>query len=317
MDFRVLGLTIEARTGEGSPLLDLGGVKQQRVLAALLLAKGNVVSNDRLIDAVWGDRPPAKPNVTLRSYVSHLRRVLEPDRDAGERARRIVTRAPGYAIVVEPHELDAWQFEVEIAAAKAALAAGDHVAALASAERALDRWSVDDAQGGVLEPFDVEVSGLEDLRRLGRRVAHESLLALGRHDEALPSLEAALRHDRFDEGVRAQLMVALYRPAARPTPSHVSPRAVPCCSKSSDSTRRLTCANSSTASCATTRIWIGGRSSFRSEGPTGRRRPGKPSRVARVHLAASTLPLRPAGNAKSTSWSRSWIRRWLAGAVAW
>ncbi len=96
MEFRVLGLTIEARTDAStSQILDLGGVKQQRVLAALLLAKGNVVSNDRLIDAVWGEQPPAKPNVTLRSYVSHLRRVLEPEREAGERARRIVTRAPG------------------------------------------------------------------------------------------------------------------------------------------------------------------------------------------------------------------------------
>ncbi len=212
MEFRVLGLTIEARTDAStSQILDLGGVKQQRVLAALLLAKGNVVSNDRLIDAVWGEQPPAKPNVTLRSYVSHLRRVLEPEREAGERARRIVTRAPGYAVVVEPAELDCWQFELEVAEANDALVAGEHSTALSTAERALARWSNDDLSAGVLEPFDAEVHRLDDLRRRGRRVVHEALLAMGRHDEALPSLEAALRQDPFDEGIRGQLMVALYR----------------------------------------------------------------------------------------------------------
>ncbi len=211
MEFRVLGLTIEARIDPVTPILDLGGIKQQRVLAALLLAKGNVVSNDRLIEAVWGGRPPTKPHVTLRSYVSHLRRVLEPERDAGERGRRIVTRAPGYAIDLESHELDAWRFELEIAEANEALAEGDHARALIVAEQALARWSADDLRGGVLEPFDAEVQRLDDLRRLGRRVVHEALLSTGRHGEALPSIEAALRQDPFDEGVRGQLMVALYR----------------------------------------------------------------------------------------------------------
>lgn len=208
----MLDLTIEARidANDSSPL-ELGGAKQQRVLAALLLAKGSVVSNDRLIDTVWGDHPPAKPHVTLRSYVSHLRRLLEPERDAGERARRIVTRAPGYAIELDATELDAWQFEIEVAEANSALGAGAYEAALDTARTALSRWAVDDLSAGVLEPFDAEVRRLEELRRLARRIVHESLLASGRHDEALPSLEAALRLDPFDEGIRAQLMLALYR----------------------------------------------------------------------------------------------------------
>ncbi len=212
MEFRVLGLTVEARPeASSSALLDLGGIKQQRVLAALLLAKGAVVSNDRLIDTVWGDRPPTKPNVTLRSYISHLRRVLEPGRNAGERARRIVTRAPGYAIEIEPHELDAWQFELAVASANTALADGDHARAVSLAEGGLACWTTNDLRGGVLEPFDNDVHRLDDLRRLGRRVAHEGLLAMGRHDEAVSSLDATLRLDPFDEAVRAQFMLALYR----------------------------------------------------------------------------------------------------------
>ncbi len=207
----MLGLSIEARLDATSPPLDLGGNKQQRVLAALLLAKGNVVSKDRLIDAVWGDRPPAKPNVTLRSYISHLRRMLEPDRDAGKRSLAISTRAPGYAIEVTADQVDTWQFEQEITDANDALVDGRHTAARALAQRALDRWTTPDLRAGVLESFDAEIQHLDDLRRLGRHVVHESMLRSGQHAESLPSLEEAVRSDPFDEGARRQLMLALYR----------------------------------------------------------------------------------------------------------
>ena len=207
----MLGLSIEARIDASSPPIDLGGNKQQRVLAALLLAKGNVVSKDRLIDAVWGDRPPAKPNVTLRSYVSHLRKVLEPDRDAGKRSLSISTSAPGYAIKVTADQVDTWQFELEIVSANEALVGGNHRGARDLAQRALERWTTTDLRAGVLEAFDAEIQHLDDLRRLGRHVVHESMLRSGQHAESLPSLEAAVRSDPFDEGARRQLMLALYR----------------------------------------------------------------------------------------------------------
>ncbi len=210
MYFKILGSSVTATDDDTNPI-DLGGIKQQTVLAALLLAKGQVLSNDRIIDAVWGERPPAKPHVTLRSYISHLRRVLEPERAAGGRSQRIVTRAPGYAMSIEPAELDAWQFEVEVDSANDLLARREPAAALDAVDRAMARWPRGGLGDGVLEPFADDVTRLVEIHRLARRIRHEALLALGRHDEAIPTLEAAVVAEPYDEGVRGRLMVALYR----------------------------------------------------------------------------------------------------------
>jgi DNA-binding response OmpR family regulator len=54
-EYRILGpLEVSDETGH----LQLGGLKQRAVLALLLLEDGRVVSVDRLVDALWGERPP-------------------------------------------------------------------------------------------------------------------------------------------------------------------------------------------------------------------------------------------------------------------
>ncbi|WP_238997076.1 winged helix-turn-helix domain-containing protein, partial [Mycolicibacterium sp. CBMA 361] len=68
---------------DGTPAA-LGGPKQRCVLAVLLASHGTVVSIDRLIDAVWGDEPPAKALASVRSYVANLRRVLDPAADIAD-----------------------------------------------------------------------------------------------------------------------------------------------------------------------------------------------------------------------------------------
>ena len=58
----------------------LGGPKQRALLAILLLRRGEAVSSDRLIDQLWGERPPATAAKTLQGYVSHLRKALGDER---------------------------------------------------------------------------------------------------------------------------------------------------------------------------------------------------------------------------------------------
>ena len=71
MDFRLLG-PLEVRA-DGRPL-PLGGPKQRAVLAMLLLHAGEVVSTDRLIDEIWGERPPKTVNAYIQNCISRLRR---------------------------------------------------------------------------------------------------------------------------------------------------------------------------------------------------------------------------------------------------
>jgi DNA-binding SARP family transcriptional activator len=95
MDFRLLG-PLEVTGDEGS--LTLGGTKQRSLLAMLLLHANQVVSTDRLIDALWGASPPFTCGKSIQVYVSRLRKAI------GD--KRLVTHAPGYVLYVDPAELD-------------------------------------------------------------------------------------------------------------------------------------------------------------------------------------------------------------------
>ena len=89
MEFRVLGPFEVA--GEGSEVLPVRAAKERALLLLLLLHANEVVSAERLIDELWGERPPESAANVLQTYVSHLRRLLEP----GSRPREnglIVTR---------------------------------------------------------------------------------------------------------------------------------------------------------------------------------------------------------------------------------
>ena len=82
--------------------VDVGPPKQRAVRAALLLARGRVVSVDRLIDAVRGDDVPGSATASLQAYVSNLRRAL---REGGS-ASPIVRQSPGYYLEAGPDDVD-------------------------------------------------------------------------------------------------------------------------------------------------------------------------------------------------------------------
>ncbi|MBI3690111.1 MAG: winged helix-turn-helix domain-containing protein, partial [Mycolicibacterium aromaticivorans] len=88
------------RAWRDSTPVDVGGPRQRSLLARLALAKGQVVSVDRLIEDLWHGEPPPKALSALQAYVSHLRRVLEPDRVRRAPAEIIVSAAPGYRLAL-------------------------------------------------------------------------------------------------------------------------------------------------------------------------------------------------------------------------
>ena len=96
VDVRVLGAVEVWR--DGVPV-KVGAAKQRMILALLALRLGEVVSSDRLIDAVWGERPPVTASKALQVYVSELRKLVEPDRST---PTVVVTQPPGYRLGVSP-----------------------------------------------------------------------------------------------------------------------------------------------------------------------------------------------------------------------
>jgi DNA-binding SARP family transcriptional activator len=73
---RILG-RLDASDGDAE--IDLGGRRQRAVLAVLVLARGEIVPAERIADCLWGDDLPGNVSGAVQSYVSHLRRRLQPD----------------------------------------------------------------------------------------------------------------------------------------------------------------------------------------------------------------------------------------------
>jgi len=70
--------------------------QERRLLALLVAARGRVIAADRLYEWLWSGSDSASAAVNLRSVVSNLRRLLEPEADRASR-RYILTRSGGYA----------------------------------------------------------------------------------------------------------------------------------------------------------------------------------------------------------------------------
>lgn len=197
------GLTV---TDDGEELV-VGGARQRRLLAMLLIHRNLVVSVDRLADAVFAGEPTPAATTTLRSYVARARRVLD-----GEGSHEVVTRAPGYLLRAPDDSVDVACFEHGLATGVACLGRGDPQGALHVLREALALW-----RGDPYAEFADEHWARPEAERLGelRLVAHERLveaqLACGRAGAIIPEIEALTRAHPLREEFRAQLMVALYR----------------------------------------------------------------------------------------------------------
>ena len=206
VEFRVLG-PLEARV-EGAPA-PLGGPKQRALLALLLLNRNEAVSTDRLLDGLWGERPPPSAAKVVQQYVSRLRRVLEAD---GADEKLLVTRAPGYMLRVAPGELDLERFEVLTEQARRAQAAGDPAAAGAALREALMLWRGPPLADLTYEPFaQASVQRLEEQRLAALEGRIEADLGMGQHAALSGELGALIADHPYREELRRQLVVALYR----------------------------------------------------------------------------------------------------------
>lgn len=200
MEFRILGPLEVIDDGRE---LSIRGRKLQALLVLLLLNAGETVSRDRLIAELWGDDPPATAAKTLQVHVSRLRREVG---DA------VVTRGGGYSVRVPPHGLDLRRFEALVAEGRAALADHRPEDGEAPLSDALALWRGPALPELADEPFArTEIGRLEQLRLDALEDHTEAELSLGRHAQAIDTLEGLVARHPYRERSRALLMLALYR----------------------------------------------------------------------------------------------------------
>jgi class 3 adenylate cyclase/DNA-binding SARP family transcriptional activator len=190
MEFRVLGPLEVLEEGQA---LDIGGLKPRALLALLLLKANQVVSSDRLVDALWEEAPPETAVKALQVYVSQLRKVVGRD--------RIATRAGGYVLRVAPRELDLERFEELVAR-------GDGE----SLREALSLWRGPPLADFAYDQFARrEIARLEEMRVVALEERCAADLELGRHVELVGELSSLVELYPFRERLRSLLMLALYR----------------------------------------------------------------------------------------------------------
>ncbi|WP_328306908.1 AfsR/SARP family transcriptional regulator [Actinomycetospora sp. NBC_00405] len=207
VEFGVLG-PVEVRH-RGS-VVPLGGTRPRSVLALLLCAEGNRVSNDRFVDALWGDDAPARARSRLHTNVSRLRASL------GVLGTRLLREPGGYRLVVEPGELDLHRAEQLLRRARVARRSAP-LETIRLLRDALACW-----RGPGLADL-VDLPGLEASGLAADRVRFDALqhtvraelldaeLAAGHHHEVLPDAERAARAEPLRERPHLQLATALFR----------------------------------------------------------------------------------------------------------
>jgi DNA-binding SARP family transcriptional activator/WD40 repeat protein len=203
LEYRVLG---PLAVTSGQSRVELGGKRQQLVLAVLLSRANRVISQDALVDTVWAGEPPGSGARSLHTYVANLRKALYG---------AIERDGTGYVLHVEPDHLDALRFEslVDEARATHAMNASQASALLRSG---LGLWTGRPYGDLGFEPaLSDEANRLAEARVAALELRFEMDLILGRHEQIVSEIEALFAEEPYREKVAGMLMLALYRSGRR------------------------------------------------------------------------------------------------------
>ncbi|GHG42305.1 MULTISPECIES: BTAD domain-containing putative transcriptional regulator [Amycolatopsis] len=200
---------------QGEAELDLGSAHRRTVLAALAMHPDRTVSREELIDAVWGETPPQSAQGSIYTYVSGLRRALEPGRAKGEGPQLLASIGSGYSLRLPAEAIDVHRFEALREQAQRRHAAGDLRGAREAFDEALALWH-GVPLSGLPGPFAAaQRARLTELRLATIERRAEVLLESGGHTELVAELTALTREHPFRETLRGLLMRALVRAGRR------------------------------------------------------------------------------------------------------
>ncbi|OLF17627.1 AfsR/SARP family transcriptional regulator [Actinophytocola xanthii] len=204
----VLG-PIRVRLGDAE--VRLGPTRQRALFAVLAIRHQHVVAREDLIHAVWGEQAPATAQGSVFTYVSGLRRALEPDRSSRASSSVLRSEGHGYRLALDADALDATVFAAHAGTASAAVERGAADEALTVADEALALWRGEPLTG-LPGPFLAAQRDRLMATRLDLlETRAKAKLMAGRHAELVGELTALVGEYPLHEELRGLLMIALYR----------------------------------------------------------------------------------------------------------
>ncbi|MEU6460068.1 AfsR/SARP family transcriptional regulator [Streptomyces sp. NPDC047065] len=184
----------------------IAGVRQQTLLTLLLLEAGRTITSPRLIEGVWGGRPPETAEAQLRICVSRLRRRLA---DAGLRDV-ISTESNGYRLNVPEDRIDVHRCAAHLERSAQAETAGDIAEAVRQLRSALALWRGPAAEGLPSPVVRAAAARLDEERASALEHCFGMEIQQGRHHHIVPELMSIATEHPFREGLQSHLMTALY-----------------------------------------------------------------------------------------------------------
>lgn len=214
LHFRILGpfqITL------GDQAIEVKAPMQRALLAVLLIQRGEVVADERLIDELWRGRPPASAANTLHSLVLRLRRKI--DKSGG---RTLIRRPSGYLLQVADDQVDSHHFAaLAERGGKLATRGSDTKASCILAE-ALGMWH-GHALGDVppTPMVQAEVARLEEARLATIENRIDADLRLGRQAVLIGELRSLVQEYSLHESLWFRLMLTLQLQGRRVEALHV------------------------------------------------------------------------------------------------
>ncbi len=182
----------------------LGGLRQKKVLAALLLNVDTVVTTERLVDLLWED-PPGTARRQVHNAIARLRLSLDNARAV------VVSDGPGYRAQVAVEQVDVHRFTRALTTARRAAADGDWATVGTAAPEALRLWRGPALAGLPGLMIEAAASRLDEQRLVAQELSVESRLRQGEAAGLIPELTELVAEHPLREGLRAQLILALVR----------------------------------------------------------------------------------------------------------
>ncbi|MBL1078157.1 AAA family ATPase [Nocardia sp. 2] len=212
-EIRVLGPLHLMLDGREIPL---GTPMQRAVLGRLVVARGQTVSTERLVDDLWAGNPPPKAASVLQVHIHNLRRLFEPDRARRAPSRFILSESSGYALRIAEEAVDAWHFEHRLRSYQELLSNPETRPDTAERNSLLEalqaQW-----HGPALEAFAdtewaaAEADRLTDLHLTAVELDAQVKLELGRSGEVVITLRQLFEEHPGREELVRLLALAQYR----------------------------------------------------------------------------------------------------------